>query len=1050
MIIYNQKEYETKFLREDELVIEINSSLMSLEEIFDTLRKGEALPEDKVSISAFKVGEGKSIPATENVPETTGYNLGINSYLTADEIEMRQDGIDRSRAKLLVAYEKFIFNNPMEGYHFVPAEISNEVLKMQLGAVFGIMPWYYQGMEDKETSLTDLKKKSNAGTKLYWEFTEITRENCLPSREDIEFFLSLTDYEKRLLQDSASHPMKVLNYAKIIKSVNPSMYLTSDAILLLKTMSPQKVANIILNPGLFYANTAEHRRHKLEDSIVAAASAYYVESGDGLGTRGTEFARAFQEVVFTGEKEFVDFADCMRRQGALYPEFLEEFSIYNHNRTPFYNAVTECYRKVYENEFQRFLKNQPATLEKMEEFAKKRPFPYPECIRKADEIFKTVFPRSPQVLNTYMVAQGFATGNPVYMMTSAQMTDIANHFDVDNVKKIRPYDNLTLYALADKRYFNFREMQDKHIEALAMFVEPKNLHSLISKGFVDWYKAHPNTNLTDFITLLSYQEKIRRFDITKDAKQLVLEIQQEKGISDCRKMEEKYGYHFSDNELAIRGRHVVAKQGKLKMYMLPADDYRNFTVGYDTTCCQHYGDAGESCVYKLTTDPFAGVVVIEKNGKILGQGFVWTDEEKDTLVFDNVEFANDNDDANRIAEFNDIFTAWAQAMPYKNIHIGIGYNPGMRAWGKSITSAVQMPTTLSDRYIYSDYHSDARSIKKDGQMQISVKHSQPVVTVEPDEPTRWDALTNPAVSFLLRDCHSSIEDRLRFAEEFRNNPDEAMQMQAVSRNLEAIAAIENPLPAVQLYVVRKNPKLAEKIANPCEEVQELLIRNDPNYIRHIQNPSETMMRIAIAANGHLIEAIQNPTEEICIMAVSANGHAILKIKPELRTENVMLAAVGQDAKVASLLPNASIRVLKAAIDKDPKVIAVFHNPSKEVQLYAVDKDPTVINHIKNPDYDAISRAVRANGLLIRNFQYQYPHLRMTAIQQNGFAINCLKNPTEEEYVAAVMQNSGVLASIRNPELRANIELAVAQRTNPVPVLPEGQDGPEEDGERDFL
>ena len=82
---------------------------------------------------------------------------------------------------------------------------------------------------------------------------------------------------------------------------------------------------------------------------------------------------------------------------------------------------------------------------------------------------------------------------------------------------------------------------------------------------------------------------------------------------------------------------------------LQKDDYRNFTIGYDTNCCQHYGSIGGECLPCYCHDPYAGAVVIVKNSQMYGdkwltggaiaQAFTWVDNDKSTIVFDNMEFA---------------------------------------------------------------------------------------------------------------------------------------------------------------------------------------------------------------------------------------------------------------------------------------------------------------------------------------------------------------------------------------------------------------------------
>jgi hypothetical protein len=667
-------------------------------------------------------------------------------------------------------------------------------------------------------------------------------------------------------------------------------------------------------------------------------------------------------------------------------------------------------------------------------------------VELAEEKFKAAFHgHAPRVLEEYMAGElidfGTKEYNPIkgamggyyikdyykaFDEDKEKVADFAvKNFDQKNISKIAAYKNPALFALSN--YLNFSECRDDHIALFGTMIGA-NVESLIIRGFPEWYLAHKDTNVSDLARLLNVNFRtFNKFDKDKTADDLINEVLFADAIKDQKAFETKYHVKFDDNCVAIRGRGVVAKQGKLKMYMLPAKDLRNFTVGYDTHCCQHFGNAGETCVLKIITDPFSACVVIERDGAILAQSFVWTDEALDTLVFDNVEFADDRN----IKQFSDLFAAWAKAMPYKNIHVGVGYNQGMKGWGKQVNYNAVLPTTVDgavhtswgNKNCYTDYHADARELKGDGFMRMENK--LPVqITREKEEPTKWDILADPSVSFLLNDCKSSIESRISFAKAFKENPTPEIQVEAVKRNPAAIRYIEDPVPEAQVIAVTANNALSSAIKNPCPEIQEILISTDPGSIKNITNPSENICRIAVQADGLLIKYIERPSETVKRMAVEQNGYAIRSIPESEWTDELCIQAVRSNPKVVSFMGLASDTVKNAALDLDPHTISLIDHPSREVQMHAVSVNPSVITEIKDPDYDAVYNAVRASGLLIRNFQYQYPQLRAIALSQNGFVINILKNPTDEEYVIAARQNPAVLRTIRNPEKRMEVEAAL--------------------------
>ena len=1066
MLIYNSKEMKTHYMRTDEVVVEINS-LLPVEELVDKLRNGEEISEDMASIIAFKINDGAVITQAEETKKSEEKDAEVStgtgtrttkkrsySYDSLIDRNEMEDEEAEERPKMFQAYEAFQFNRPWKAYQFVKTEITKEQLLTQLLSALKIMPTV-SDIPDK--SLEELKQMSGYGDRLYWKFNEINEFNKLPSREDIEFYASLDTYEKKLINETRCHPMKMLNIAKNIKNNDSGRLLTKNDEMMATNHSEEFVSTVSKDAAAsFYYNSLVPAYQ--DEKMVALEGWMFSEFGDAGKPMAMQFnsdmkaklneKATFENLITLRSKtadgtdneekqkqelsrfEFSVFANEMFEGKVVPQEMLNEWAS-NKNTSDTYSFCEKLY-KYYKSAFADFKEQiskdglgtsyDEGIMDRYILSLYKKPVSF--VMQKADAVFKELFKgHSPRVLSEYMFAKFYEMNKAPRNVDDTTIRTIAEGFNQKNVAKIAKYKNPVLFALSDK--LNYNEIRAEHLMILASYIKPKDMAELFRKDFVKWYIAHKDTNPSDLVELLEVYPRIKRFDVSKSAKELVFSINNEKGIADCREMERKYGYQFSNNEIAIKGRHVLAKEGKMRMYMLPKEDYRNFTVGYDTDCCQHYGSAGETCVYKLTTDPFAACVVVERNGKVLAQGFVWTDEEKDTIVFDNVEFADDR----KVSQFNDIFAAWAEAVPYKNVHVGIGCNHQMSSWGKRAEFVAKLPTTLYDGRCYSDYRNDARSLKSNGEMQITCR-SNVSVSTSPDEPTRWDALANPRTAFFINDSGSTIEQRLEYARMFMENQTPEIQMKAVQLNENSIKNIENPTEDVQKYVIKKNPKLAMYINNPCADVQKILVGNDPFYIKNIQNPDEGMVREALTKNGLLLEYIPNPSEAAVKIAVKQNGYAIRFV--ENQTEELQIIAVKSNPKVVSLLKNASENVQKAAINADPSVISLIYNPSESLQKFAVEKSPYTINNIEHPSYGAVKKAVEKDSLLIRKFQFQYPHLREVALKNNGYALRVLSNPTEEECVIAVKQNRAVLNLIRNPELRANIVAVLEGRASAAP------------------
>lgn len=1112
MIIFNNEEMPLKYLQKDrrgqaldQLVIEIRSRIADPKELLQTLKDGQDVSE-LVSISVYKTGEGKYVTQAQYQPaesfmEDEDFESKILSEEELEELDVR--GND-TRSDLAKAFESFVFNNPWRAMPFELCEVPMNDIITQLSCALGIMPTL-KDIPDK--SVQELIRMSNEGDKLYWGFADISASNHLPSQRDIEFYQSLNDYEKRIINTSGVHPMNLLRLAEHMKSRGGnSIILTSQAekymhrnslspaqcAVAMTTPSSEKAKNEVpitstrMIPFALYAiddecspseiqNVLETQQMesslKLQRSVDAsrttemlAASGYLHNTGvPMLSDIHSTYSAAIDAInqgqfgynpakleEWKKELEFEDFAMAMwhAKAGIDIPALINAIT-YSTKGTFYQNTISK-YKEWYLQEFLPSKNGAGYNTEDVKDFAKtKYVAPKLPLITKAEEYSRELFKGFvPRVLAEYVYAQLDVLEKKPSECSDEKLKEIVASFDRTSVSKIAKYKNSALFALSNK--LNFAEIKQEHAEVFATFLTATDVGKMEKKKFVEWYKEHKDVSTSDLTELLNHASKIERFDKQKSAQELIDDVVNSFGKSECRNMEARYHYSFAENELAIRGRHVTATEGKLKMYMLQANDYRNFTVGYDTHCCQHYGNAGESCVWKATQDPFAGVVVIERDGDILAQAFIWTDESKDTLVFDNMEFANDRN----VSSFTSIIAAWCEAMPYSNIHMGMGYNTLGNGFGKPVAmeDEARIPTTIRrnpcrDCYaddgvdIYTDYHvgrsygNKARALKKDNHMFIQ-NRSNVRITTRPDEPTRWDIMMRPENSIWLNDFHSSVEDRLAFSHDFLTNQTADVQMKAVKKNPLAIRYIEHPTPAVQEYVIQRDPSYAVHINDPCEHVQNILIDMDCSYIRKIAHPSETMAVRAVQANGLLLEAIPDEfkTENVVKEAVKQNGYAIKFVQNP--SEEVLRLAVTSTPKVITMIPGASLAVKHIAVNRDPNVLRLMDHPEEELQLIGVEADPYVINSIKEPSYNAIKRAVEKQGLIIRNFQYQYPELRMTAIEANPFALRVLKDPTQEECLSAVLKNRAVMSLIKDPELSLWISHNLAERDNDPNMQPE--------------
>lgn len=344
-------------------------------------------------------------------------------------------------------------------------------------------------------------------------------------------------------------------------------------------------------------------------------------------------------------------------------------------------------------------------------------------------------------------------------------------FDRKAVSPIADCGNNAFITLAAFGYVNPNGMPAIAKEAFTHCASMGNLRSLakISEIFKNIPK---NVKQADIVSVLEnpnvalkYLEKINgshQVTIAELAQELRIGFMEQEKY----KFEQEYGLDFSNNYINIKGAENVIEMAGMKAYILPANDLRNFTVGYDTYCCQHFGGVGESCVAAAVDRDNTGIFVIEKNGKIEAQAFVWTHGHSnddgsfvfDSITFDNIEFANDQnlnrhddiikgykegmsvdeyEDLKKTIAFEGIISAYVENLPYDNVYMGTGYNQ-MGLLGRKIKEEdfvkdiddwkykyelpelVEMMTSEAiGMATYTDFSHNARVLKKDGWMCMS-------------------------------------------------------------------------------------------------------------------------------------------------------------------------------------------------------------------------------------------------------------------------------------------------------------------------------------------
>lgn len=963
MIIFNERELSSPYVTENK-IIDINSTEKDFNAFIKKVEAGEDISQiANIQVVRFLPYEGFTgelkfepiLPGTERGEMTNGSYGTVYSQETLDGIN---HDTTFERPLPFSEYEKTLFEQP-SNFVFLPENNSlpNEEFLHELYSAYGILPTLW----DEDLSLEEKKKLSAEGAKMVriskLDTGSVAKDNPVPTRERIDFYMGLNDYEKRIINSGRIHP-KLLTDLAILLKLEPT---EKDPKRMTKFLLTNEMLDKIMETQAHNERIAERISREPSEEIKKELYSQYKK--------------------LPGIKELAD------------------------------NAKTG--------------------------FADK----YPEAIARAKEAFEKEFHgRSPMVLTWYMEGQCRFRGIDPDKMTDEELTNIVKNFHQPNVKKIANYRNATLFALDG--IMNFVNTKDQLIEYIGVQITPERAKALQDKGFFTWLTKYNDVSIAMLDKILRYEGNIRTFELEKGPKETFSRAKNERGYRDSLLYENKYKYKFSDNEVAIKGRHTIVKKGNLTMRFLDADDYANFTIGYDTQCCQHWGNAGESCVWKYTTDPFAAGVVIEENGDVAAQAFVFTNEETSTFVFDNIEFSTKldrNADANAHSKFMGIIDTFADALPYRNVHIGMGYNALGNGIGDKLNKEefVPMPTTVSNGSLYSDYHvHNARVIKRAGRLtgQETVDNAAKVTTA-PDEKTKWDELASPGFSYMLNNCKLSVEERISIAKEFMDNPSEEAQMKMVRTYPQAVLALDNPCHEAQMYLLN-NPQTKDeidKIKNPCMEVQVELFNRDPGYLRKATLLPEEFKLRAVQANGLLLEIIPNPSDELIKAALNQNGYSIRYLPKEQWSEEYMKLAVRKSPKAITLFDSIDYpdSVIREAVAKDPDIFTLSHGGSEEARHFALEQKPSLILHLSEPTETEARYAVERNGLLIRTLQGQFPELREVAIRQNPWAIGAIHNPTFDEAMLAITLNPAVKVRIKDPQLLDEISLSMEMNNDAV-------------------
>jgi hypothetical protein len=292
---------------------------------------------------------------------------------------------------------------------------------------------------------------------------------------------------------------------------------------------------------------------------------------------------------------------------------------------------------------------------------------------------------------------------------------------------------------------------------------------------------------------------------------------------------------------------------------------------------------------------------------------------------------------------------------------------------------------------------------------------------------------------------SSLMDKIQTisnnnsAIQYLDNPDDVLQMIAISGNIHNIKYIRNPSESTLCYYIanngdlgllqKHNISLPEKyidysvminqnnvkyVKNVSYDVLLEVVKYDGYYIRYIANPSDELKLAAIQNYPGCIKFLKNVTLDMYKLAVECNPHCIKFLKKP--TEDMMLAAVKEDGLLLRYIKNPTKAVQLAAIRNNGQSLTYVENPTNDMLLAAAKhynhNGPIILKHKNLIDNKLLKKLVKISPEIVVAFPDADENIKMIAIKKRPTLIKYIENPSIELKKEAIRQNFQVIVDIK--------------------------------------
>lgn len=936
MLIFNRNEVENSFKENDNEIVQIESRLTFrefMQKLQNTyLNKEGGLNDGDFEIHVFRSGRERTATIPETNMDSFDDDLYHHTYNPGEESGL--DEVETKRDPLYSEFERFTYG---QNHDFAEIPV-DDILEDRAADSEYNLPTFYKDMLDSagvmptlydiDAPIKQLQDMSYMGRQLYFSWKPMNRSNRMPTAEDLTFFYSLNPYERAVITDSLHCPTRLLDALEALRRV-------------------QGLNRIAVTESMI-----EHIR---------------------------ENTLSINELV---TEELVPISE------------------------------TQCLHSIDETNY-----------------------------TALKDAFVAKFRRAPRVLPE--IYSAYLKAFRVQSLTDEQIAAIVDGFKLNNIGHVAPLHNEMLYLLSAE--MNFSETKAEHLQIFATYLIPDDWQYLKDSHFLEWYARYKSDiKISDLCNIVRNVRSLH-FDLELSPKQVLRLATQVRGWCNAACVNEEYGIDFRNAVVAIPGRGLVVedKPQKIRMYILDRDDARIFTVGQDCHCCQNlavYGDqtygnyysgdimdellaqhftnindaynyvhenadrlrginswgqlisggAGASCVANELTHPLAWVTIWEDSvtGNTVAQADTHYVADTNTLIYDNIEFVNDGN----VKKLYDIIATYAENSSFDSIHIGTGYNQGMKSFGKHISTrefqhyAEDITDEFKEKfsnYLYSDYHaSDAVKIKQNGEMLIFSRKPASAFNIihhEEEDNEQYRYLTDP-VAVLFKDY--TLEQK---------------------QDLVARYSSQNLTPEEILVIAEKKPQLLSDFETlPVEAQRKILFDKDDSinmegfaYVRYPDSlllstiltdhpeavmyfdkysvPQEGWMDV-IKADGSLIEYCPDEylTEDLLTEAIKSNPYCIKyvadRIEEPLKSRMVIMAVYKRPI-LAAHFPQLPEYVWVHICERKGQFGRYCPHQTYNVQKAMIQSSVYNIDNIRNPDSRILASVAQVLPSVLTNPRY---------------------------------------------------------------------------------